>query len=435
MRQPVIAACLALILTWSVNAQTRVPEPFSTPTTRKTVTPPTQAPAPQPAPRTGPGIAIPRQNDPFPAPSRLGAETAQGAPVGEAKVPALQTEQERRMREIALRFAPVIHHRQAGSAEEHRFDFPTLFDFDGDWTGNNNWEHAADPKYRLYAYVYYSVLETEDYYFLHYALFHPRDWSVVQSTYGSVLDTLQQKIGEIFTSRTREEVEFNHENDLEGILVMVRKEGAGPRAVAMETVAHNRLLRYVAEDSGLEVPASRLKGRLVTEDGRPVIYVESQKHGIHGYGGERSTTGDPIVVFRPGAASEYGPSQGGEATYDLAPIHLTFWPRAQEAREPNLTYGTVTDFGETFCTAGGAHRPGCVIGRIGDALRGDYARPNSAHAPWGWSDMDDPRLTPGAWFFDPVQILRRHFGQFDLEQKYLYNPYLGIAEAAAEEKP
>lgn len=40
----------------------------------------------------------------------------------------------------------------------------------------------------------------------------------------------------------------------------------------------------------------------------------------------------------------------------------------------------------------------------------------------------DQTLPLGAWFFDPILILKRHFGLFDTREKYLYNPYLGIGD-------
>ncbi|MGH9580470.1 MAG: hypothetical protein ACRD2R_05705, partial [Terriglobales bacterium] len=131
------------------------------------------------------------------------------------------TSLERELRDIAQRFAPVLHQRLAGTPEDHRYDYPTNFDFDGDWVGNNNWQNAADPRYKLWSFVYYSVIESEDHYFIHYAVFHPRDWSLAEPAYTSLLDKLQEKYKEIVGKKVREEVEFNHENDLEGALVIV----------------------------------------------------------------------------------------------------------------------------------------------------------------------------------------------------------------------
>src|SRR3954463_10835587 len=121
-------------------------------------------------------------------------------PVAPAAVPlptASLSSKESEMRAIAERFAPILYQRTAGAADERRFDYPTIFDFDGDWIGNNNWENAADPKLKIWSYVYYSVIESDDYYFLHYAFYHPRDWSTVQERYDGVLDQVQAKYKDI----------------------------------------------------------------------------------------------------------------------------------------------------------------------------------------------------------------------------------------------
>ncbi len=62
-----------------------------------------------------------------------------------------------REREIAAAFAPVFHQ---ALGDKPRSDYITNFDFDGDWQGDNNWDHADDPKFPLKAYVYYAVSET-----------------------------------------------------------------------------------------------------------------------------------------------------------------------------------------------------------------------------------------------------------------------------------
>ncbi len=341
--------------------------------------------------------------------------------------PAPATAREEEMRQIAERYAPVIFQRMAGEVADHRFELPTNFDFDGDWIGNNNWAHAADPKYKIWSFVYYDVLETEDYYFLHYSLYHARDWSLAQGSYDSILDKLQDQYKQIFTKDARNEAEFNHENDLEGILVIVDKwRNNGPQVVAMETVAHNHLLRAIVDGVSDLTDTSGKRVRLPLESGHPVIYVESQKHGIHPYGGETSAQGDTIVVLRYGKSTEISQITGPTATYDLINQVKTFWKQAQATHEPNLTFGTVEDFGNRFCEVESARRPDCEIGVVGAAFRGDVARPNAANAPWAWFDLDDKDLPIGVWVFDPVVILQRHFGLYDLKEKYLYNPYLGI---------
>ncbi|HSA93719.1 MAG TPA: hypothetical protein VLE48_11965 [Terriglobales bacterium] len=356
------------------------------------------------------------------------------APAPATPVPSALTAKEQELRAIAERFAPVIYHRLAGTEEDYRFDYPTNFDFDGDWVGNNNWTNAADPRYKLWSFVYYSVIEGEDHYYLHYAVYHPRDWSVVQSTYTTILDKVQEKYGDILGNTTRKDIEFNHENDLEGALVIVAKHAeGGPAVIAMETVAHNHLLRWVTPGASyLRITSGLPRQRLRLEDGRPVLYIESQKHGIHGWQGEEATEDQPILTLRYGKPVEFSQVKDFEATYELVSLQKTWWKHGREARQPNQTFGTVVDFGDRFCAVAGARRPDCELGTVGGAIRGDYARPNAASAPWNWIDLDDESLPPGAWFFDPASILRRHFGQFDSEERYLYNPYLGITADAAE---
>src|SRR5262245_54334324 len=76
-------------------------------------------------------------------------------------------------RELAGSFAPIFYQ---GLGENPRADYLTNFDFDGDWKGDNNWQNLDQRSYPLRAYVYYSVVETATHYFIHYAMYHPRDY-------------------------------------------------------------------------------------------------------------------------------------------------------------------------------------------------------------------------------------------------------------------
>ena len=76
-------------------------------------------------------------------------------------------------KQIAARFAPIVYQ---GLGDDPRSDYITNFDFDGDWKGDNNWDNLDNRSFPLRAYVYYSVVETNTHYFIHYAFFHPRDY-------------------------------------------------------------------------------------------------------------------------------------------------------------------------------------------------------------------------------------------------------------------
>src|SRR5678815_5053534 len=75
--------------------------------------------------------------------------------------------------EIASRFAPVFYQ---ALGDNPRSDYITNFDFDGDWRGDNNWNNAGKKDFALKADIYYSVSETSTHYFIHYGVFHPRDY-------------------------------------------------------------------------------------------------------------------------------------------------------------------------------------------------------------------------------------------------------------------
>src|SRR4051794_32131772 len=74
--------------------------------------------------------------------------------------------------EIAARFAPIFFQALGDKA---RSDYITNFDFDGDWRGDNNWNNV-NKDIPLKAHIYYSVAETSTHFFIHYAVFHPRDY-------------------------------------------------------------------------------------------------------------------------------------------------------------------------------------------------------------------------------------------------------------------
>ncbi|HYY43396.1 MAG TPA: hypothetical protein VE775_11735, partial [Pyrinomonadaceae bacterium] len=152
-------------------------------------------------------------------------------------------------RAIAARFAPIFY-QSLGAQPRH--DYITNFDFDGDWRGDNNWLHADDPKLPLKAYIYYAVSETATHYFIHYAVFHPRDYKGGARRGRLLSDLLNETVkrsGKYDPTGVAEVATVAHENDMEGCLVVVAKDGADVahgRVAYVETLAHNRFLRYTA---------------------------------------------------------------------------------------------------------------------------------------------------------------------------------------------
>jgi hypothetical protein len=191
-----------------------------------------------------------------------------------------------RDRAIAAAFAPVFYQ---GIGDDGRADLITNFDFDGDWRGDNNWAHAADERFRLRAYVYFAVGETPTHFFIHYAVFHPRDYKG-GGTRGVILsEAIREgaRVGGRYdpTGLSAEAV-LAHENDMEGCLVVAAKSGgddpARARVVYVETLSHDRFQKYAVDSDA--APGFK---RFESEQGHPALYVEPKGHGVSAYDGER----------------------------------------------------------------------------------------------------------------------------------------------------
>ena len=106
--------------------------------------------------------------------------------------------------DLAYHHAPV-HYQDVDRTGSHglsgKADYITRYDFDGDLNAKNNWNNIANSSRKGNAVGYYSVVETSTHYFIIYAFFHPRDWTDIWFLYR--LD--------------------EHENDLEGVLTIVKK--------------------------------------------------------------------------------------------------------------------------------------------------------------------------------------------------------------------
>jgi len=179
--------------------------------------------------------------------------------------------------DLARHYSPIIHQ---GTASDH--DFITAVDFDGDWTGSNNWENQ--PTGDLSAYVYYSVAETETHWFLFYALFHPRD----------------------YTSRRCDQSGGCHENDMESIQIVVAKDDTPyGRLQAMETLAHGDIFLYTADPYTPDRPVRggylKVKGKIRLQGSHPIVTVETYGHGIHG---GRQVLLPHVVIYHEGSQAE-----------------------------------------------------------------------------------------------------------------------------------
>ena len=337
-------------------------------------------------------------------------------------------------RQIAARFAPVFHQALGSSP---RFDYITRVDFDNDWRGDNNWVNAADERWTLGATVYFNVAETATHYFIHYAVFHPRDYKG-----GNVRGVLLSQIlregairhGDYDPTGLSEAAVLAHENDMEGALVVVEKAAGlfgSTRVVFVETLAHNQFLQYPVERRLF----GRRDDRALVEDEHPVLYIEPKGHGIEAFhGGDQLEDATGVVLYRytgePGEPTGLVASGATEEVgYDLLSMAETLWPFARD-RYGEL-YGGSFDYRdwtvEVLDSDDNPRSHSVLLGEVGSLFNGTVGGRNMARPPWGWYDQDEADRRQGEWFLAPAETVKRHFGLGeDFSTTYLHHPALGV---------
>ena len=336
--------------------------------------------------------------------------------------------------QIAARFAPVFHQALGSSP---RFDYITRVDFDGDWRGDNNWDNAADETRMLGATVYFNVSESVTHYFIHYAVFHPRDYkggSVRGVVLSQILREGATRHGDYDPTGLAEAAVLAHENDMEGALVVVEKAAGlfgSTRVTYVETLAHNQFLQYPVERRLF----GRREGRALVEDEHPVLYIEPKGQGIEAFHGEDQLDGATgVVVYRyTGESTEPTGLSGSDVTeevgYDLVSMAETLWPFARD--QAGVLYGGGFDYGrwsvEVLDRDDRVATREVTIGEIGSLFRGTVGGRNMARPPWGWYDQDEPDRRQGEWFLAPAETVKRHFDLGDdFSTTYLHHPVIGV---------
>ena len=314
-------------------------------------------------------------------------------------------------REVAERFAPIFYQ---ALGDKPRSDYITNFDFDGDWRGDNNWEHTDDRNFPLRAYIYYSVSETQTHFFIHYAVFHPRDYKGGERK-GLILSEIiregTKRGSEHDPTGLMAEAGVAHENDMEGVLIVVAKKGKNPdRVVFVEAFHHDDFAPYVTGES-----APKGFSLFRSEEQHVLLYVEPKGHGIDAYSGdEKQTAKKEFLIYKfAGKAEDPDKQTEGSIGYELLPIQTTLWPRAKVRTDQGTTYATSHDYAELSLSVVQAKGRVAVkkikIGKIGQTFAGDSGGLNMARPPWAWFDKRRRSDPLGIWFFDPARIIKRDF--------------------------
>lgn len=326
-----------------------------------------------------------------------------------AKPFAPETADNDKYRKLAERYAPYVAQE---TWFDPRADYLHRFDFDGDWDGLNNWDNLE--KGSAQAYVYYAAVETATHWFLHYNFFHARDYSD-----NCIAGTC-------------------HENDNEGIIVTVRKDGTEfGRIEIMETLAHNNVYTYTNRRD-LRAKLHNIDGPLeLVDETHPVVFLEAGGHGALGGGDKKSWFDSKRLAWRQNTGVTYKykgvaevPNGGGmdrDIGYELLPIFEQWWTKHQ--RGDQWKERTFADFFE-YRPFGNRPRP--ENPRIASAFAGAKHSANKARPFWGWFDTKGRAkkvLAPGQWALDPAYSVFQSltFPRNEVwSMDYTFNPYLGF---------
>ena len=137
-----------------------------------------------------------------------------------------------------------------------------------------------------------------------------------------------------------------HENDMEGALIVVAKNGKDldqARVVFLETFHHNDFSPFVPVEA-MEKGA----GNFRTDEQRVLLYVEPKGHGIEAYSGdEKQTAKKEFLIYKfAGKAEDPDKQNEGSVGYELLPIQ-TLWQKARvNKKDKDVTYGDSHDYGQ-----------------------------------------------------------------------------------------
>jgi len=314
-------------------------------------------------------------------------------------------------------YLPLIQNYAPFIAQETWFrpkaDYLVRFDYDFNWRGDDNWENLDNGSTQ--AYVYYAVMETKTHWFVHYNFFHPRDYSDV-----CVVGTC-------------------HENDNEGVILTVRKDGSpNGKLELMETLAHNNVYSFSNE--------SRIRKKVHTIDGsieffektHPIVWIEAGGHGVYGSSHRNSLFESGKMSFKKNTGVTYRfqngyaerPAHGNDRDVDYALLRIedSWWKKgsgdSDESNETFEQFFKYTPFG---------NRPRASRLFIAGSFRGRTASDSMAKPFWGWHDRKTKKkkvLNTGQWALDPayaISVCYKWPRELPVSTDYIFYPFLQTA--------
>lgn len=313
-------------------------------------------------------------------------------------------------------WSPILYQDVGSNPEE---DIPVSVNFDGDWSGLNNWnnigKYAKGSNLALNPSTYWSVVESETHYFISYNLFY-----ATHNPQGSLGDHENDMEGMMFTIRkpgtakANGNIVTNPSGELELVLMprhaklgMYSPISGGAYTPGFSTVYYDGSFSAESNGSGTHV--------LVYSAQNDEKYTESHGdfgHALKPYNGN-GAKGGTGYVFQWGGAAGINMNASGQDVWSqklgnfdnskrmnmsLISLESSLWPLRNDF---NLdlwsSYGT---------------------------FKGDDGRANAANAPWGWSFEGYRDLGAGRMLYDPAGFVDALFdGLGEFSHTYLTNPY------------
>jgi len=296
--------------------------------------------------------------------------------------------------DLAYHWAP-IHYQDlyAVNGDESRTDYITRIDRGKDgnegaeWNLSNNWD--KDLKYKLRAYVYYSIVESETHYYVTYSFFHPWDTAIkpkIKVKFDRFKDgnlpvnkLFDKKVAAALTaigfpslialSLPFADFDFGSErtgwehNDMEGVLFVVKKNGSYGDLEAVFTQAHGYLQVYLTEFGKQQMDAiaerkrpfiiapqsdTFAKASMGDDVNRIITTQEAQGHGAGCWPDWGSPSpGNLLDAFTIDKRHRNGSLLEKMIERPSGNDHIRYIPTRGEPEEPN--YSEIKDQGMTYC--------------------------------------------------------------------------------------
>ena len=288
--------------------------------------------------------------------------------------------------DLVKRWAP-IHYMDVDAtgtyAEGGKSDYISAINYDGDWNASNNWENVSAYSNSLSAHCYYSVVETTTHWYLIYAFFHPRDWTDIFFLYN--LD--------------------QHENDLEGILMVIQKNGTTYGALqGAVTVSHSDFFSYTPSGSPFISGEENIDGTLqmVNYNGalHPVTAQEAKGHGLKAWP-QYDINGDGVIYYPSMNDVAQTPADNYDTYVEYKLVDIFESGGLWDQR-----FNT-----DLFYNAGGG-------------FKGNNFKDGGANAPWAWNDGNDGIVQGGEMATDPAKLVDIYFdGVGNFSHYYTNNKY------------